>query len=196
MAIAGKVMPRPMGEYDSTAVYDILDMVTYNNKLWMSRTSNNVGNAPIETDTTNWMLIMDSAIESNTIVAATSTDGEAYEATVNNLTELAVGRIITILPSMTSKSTAPTLNVNGLGAKAIKRRLSGLSSMTASGYASTWLFLNKPQLLMYDGTFWILIGQDKAMGEDIYGSISLTSPNGTRYSLSVDDSGNLSATAI
>lgn len=196
MATAGKVMPRPMGEFDLTAVYDILDMVTHNNKLWMSKVKNNVGHTPVETDTSYWMLIMDSSIDANTIVAATSTDGETYEATVNNMSELVIGKVITIIPSMTSASTAPTLNVNGLGAKGIKRRMSGLSSMSASGYASTWLYVDKPQMVMYDGDYWIVIGQDKPMGGDIYGSITLKSPNGTEYSLTVDDSGNLTATAI
>lgn len=196
MAIAGKVMPRPMGEYNSTSVYDILDMVTHNNKLWISKVPNNVGNTPVETDETNWMLVMDSAVGDMTIAAAESTDGEAYTATVNNFSEFIVGKVIIVIPNMTSQSTAPTLDINGLGAKAIKRRLSGLASMTASGYANTWIYAGKPQMLMYDGTYWIVIGQDQPMGSDIYGSVVLTSPNGTEYSLTVDDSGNLTATKI
>lgn len=196
MAIAGKVMPRPMGEFDLTAVYDILDMVTHNNKLWISRAAGNVGNTPVETDTEHWMLAIDGALGDLTISAATSSDGVAYTATVNNISELVVGKVVVIIPSMTSKSTAPTLNVNGLGAKAIKRRMSGLSSMTASGYASTWLYAEQPQLLMYDGNYWIVIGQDRPMGGDIYGNVSLTSPNGTVYSIRVDDNGNLTTTAV
>lgn len=196
MATAGKVMPRPMGTFDLTGVYDILDMVTHNNKLWISRVKNNVGHTPIETDETYWMLAIDGSLGGLDIVAADSTDGVAYTATVNNMTELVIGKVITIIPSMTSKSTTPTLNVNGLGAKAIKRRLSGLASMPASGLATTWLYVNSPQMVMYDGANWIVIGQDKPMGSDIYGSVVLKSPNGTEYSLTVDDSGNLSATKI
>ena len=196
MATAGKVMPRPMGTFDLTAVYDILDMVTHNNKLWISKVKNNVGNIPVETDTTYWMLAIDGSLGGLDIVAADSTDGVAYTATVNNMTELVIGQVITIIPSMTSKSTTPTLNVNGLGAKAIKRRLSGLASMPASGLATTWLYVNSPLMVMYDGNNWIVIGQDKPMGSDIYGSVVLKSPNGTEYSLTVDDSGNLIATKI
>ena len=56
MAIAGKVMPRPRGDYDPAVVYDVLDMVTHDNNLWISKLSNNVGNVPSEEDTINWML--------------------------------------------------------------------------------------------------------------------------------------------
>lgn len=65
MAIAGKVMPRPRGEYDPTVLYDILDMVTYNNKVWMSKTSNNLSITPTEQHNVEWMLLIDGGLAVN-----------------------------------------------------------------------------------------------------------------------------------
>ena len=44
--IAGKIIPRPMGEYSSTATYGFLDMVTLDNKLYIARESNLTGELP------------------------------------------------------------------------------------------------------------------------------------------------------
>lgn len=173
MAIAGKVMPLPKGEYSSTSTYDVLDIVTYNNKLWISRVTNNIGNNPVETDTTYWMLCINGELSDIPNVAATSTDGIAYTATINNMTSLSAGKIIIIIPDIISASAEPTLNVNGLGAKKIKRRLSGLSSTVVNGYANTWLPANMPQLLQYDGTNWIVINQDQPMAVDLYGTVPI-----------------------
>lgn len=59
-AIAGKVMPRPRGLYDENALYDILDVVNYKNKLWIAKKPNLQGVEPSELDTDNWMLAIDS----------------------------------------------------------------------------------------------------------------------------------------
>lgn len=106
------------------------------------------------------------------IAIAESSDGITYTATVDGINALSAGQLVVFLSSKVSASTAPTLDVNGLGAKTIKRRLSGMSSTTASGLVNNWLFANKPQLLMYDGTYWIAINQDKPMADDLYGSVS------------------------
>lgn len=105
------------------------------------------------------------------VVNATSTDGVAYTGTLDGVTELTTGVAFSFIPDMTSTSTAPTLDLNGLGAKTIKRRLSGLSSTTTAGYAANWLYTSKPQLLMYDGTYWIAVNQDKPMASDLYGDV-------------------------
>lgn len=107
------------------------------------------------------------------IVSAASSDGIAYTATADGVSSLSAGQLIIFIPAMTSASTAPTLNVNGLGAKTIKRRMSNLSSTTTSGLTNNWLFLNKPQLMMYDGTYWIVMNQDKPSASDLYGSVDV-----------------------
>ena len=107
------------------------------------------------------------------IVAAASDDGVAYTATVEDVTELTAGMTLIFIPGKTSASTAPTLNVNGLGAKTIKRRLSGLSSTLTSGNTNNWLFLNKPQIMTYDGTYWVVMNQAKPSATDLYGKVSV-----------------------
>lgn len=79
MAIAGKVMPRPRGEYDPTVLYDILDMVTYNNKVWMSKTSNNLSIAPTEQHNVEWMLLIDGGLAVVDGVLTIEADKGSYE---------------------------------------------------------------------------------------------------------------------
>ena len=107
------------------------------------------------------------------VANAASSDGIAYTATVDGIDALTAGQMVVFLSTKTSASTAPTLNINGLGAKTIKRRQSNLSSTTAAGASNNWLYANKPQLLMYDGSYWIVVNQDKPAASDLYGSIAV-----------------------
>lgn len=102
---------------------------------------------------------------------ASSTDGVAYTATVPGIDSLTVGASFIMIPNKTSASTTPTLNVNSLGAKTVKRRLSNMSTTLQSGYANTWLSINKPITVVYDGTYWIVEGMPKPVGADIYGTV-------------------------
>lgn len=61
-AVVGKIMPRPMGPYSPNTVYDILDIVTYNDRAWMCKLSGTMGVVPSEDNTANWMLIISSAV--------------------------------------------------------------------------------------------------------------------------------------
>ena len=72
--VAGKVMPRPRGPYDPDTIYQILDMVNYDNKLWMAKTSNLQGSIPSKEDTINWMLCIDTKGE----------DLQALEASIDS----------------------------------------------------------------------------------------------------------------
>ena len=56
--VAGRVMPMPKGPYDASAVYNILDMVTLNNKLWIAKQSNFSNQEPVQTNE-YWMLAVD-----------------------------------------------------------------------------------------------------------------------------------------
>ena len=107
------------------------------------------------------------------IVSASSTDGVAYTGTAKGVTALVAGLTVLFIPSMTSASTAPTFDLNGLGAKTIKRRLSNLSSVTQAGYTNNWLFANKPFQLMYDGSVWIVDGATKPAVADLYGTLTV-----------------------
>ena len=88
-------------------------------------------------------------------VAATSTDGVAYVATVPGITALTAGYSFIMIPDKISSSISTTLNVNGLGAKALRVRVSGYSGTTSSPMATDWLAPNKPVRVTYGGVGWI-----------------------------------------
>lgn len=102
---------------------------------------------------------------------ASSTDGVAYSATVPGIDALTAGASFIMIPNKTSTSTAPTLNVNGLGAKSIRRRLNNIVTVTSQGYTKTWISVNQPFTVIYDGSYWIVEGMAQPVGADIYGTV-------------------------
>ena len=111
--------------------------------------------------------------EANGQYAITTTgSGVAYVAEVPGITALTTGVSFIMIPHTVSTSTTPTLNVNSLGAKAIKRRLSSIVTSVQAGYSASWLAANKPFRVVYDGTQWIVDGHDKPVGADIYGAVA------------------------
>ena len=110
---------------------------------------------------------------SSTPVTASSTNGVAYTATVNGIDSLYAGASFIMLPNRASASQSVTLNVNNLGSKDLRRRVSSGLSNIASGYINDWLAANKPVRLMYDGLYWIVdIIQTHA--SDLIGSVPIT----------------------
>lgn len=103
---------------------------------------------------------------------ASSTDGIAYSATVPGITALTAGASFIMIPNKASTSKAPTLNVNVLGAKPIRRRLSSLTTSLQQGYSTNWIALNKPFTVVYDGTAWVVEGLTKTDGADVYGAVA------------------------
>ncbi|MBP3341777.1 MAG: hypothetical protein J6K99_04525, partial [Peptococcaceae bacterium] len=104
--------------------------------------------------------------------------GSAYTATVPGIAALTAGVSFIMIPNVVSESTSPTLNVNGLGAKSLKRRLSNLATSLQNGYNNTWLAAGKPFRVTYDGTAWIVEGHEKPAAADMYGlSASITELN-------------------
>ena len=113
-------------------------------------------------------------IEAGTyVVTAETTDGAAYTATVPGITELTRGVNFIMIPAAVSTTKGPTLDVNGLGAKYIRRRLS-TGATVEEGYVTTWLTKNKPFRLMYDGAQWVVEGHNRPVAADIYGPITAT----------------------
>ena len=77
-----------------------------------------------------------------------------------------------MIPNRVSASQSVTLNVNNLGAKDLRRRVSSGLSNIASGYINDWLAANKPVRVMYDGLYWIVdIIQPHA--SDLMGSVPI-----------------------
>jgi hypothetical protein len=107
------------------------------------------------------------------VVAATSTDGVNYEATVENVDELYTGLEITIIPNMTSTSTALMLNVNGLGAKRVRIPISSGTAATTTPTYDSFYAKDKPLKLIYDssslGGIWRTVDKHRADAVDLYG---------------------------
>lgn len=102
--------------------------------------------------------------------------GSAYTASVLNIKELKVGATFVMIPHVVSNVAAPTLNVNNLGAKDIRRRISGstLTTVATGGVngATNWLGANRPVLMTYDGNYWIA-DVDKPNLLDGYGTLPI-----------------------
>lgn len=84
-------------------------------------------------------------------VAATSTDGIHYIATIDGLTELYTGLVITIVPNMKSKSTKVYLKINSFPEAMIKNMNQGLLFASADGVREDWITKDSPILLTYNG---------------------------------------------
>ena len=107
-------------------------------------------------------------------VVTTAGTGAAFTAQIPGVTSLYKGLKVTIIPHTASTSATPTLNVNSLGAKTIKRRLSTQASSQQNGYTTSWLASGYPFDLMYDGTYWIVAGQDKPVADDLSGTLGIS----------------------
>lgn len=103
----------------------------------------------------------------------TSTDGMTYTCTVPGISALTVGASFTGLPKKESTSQVIKLNVNGLGSKLLRRRVSVGSATTAPGYDDTWLSANRPIRITYDGIFWVA-DMTQAHASDLMGSVPVT----------------------
>ena len=86
----------------------------------------------------------------------TSGTGAAYTASVPHIKTLTAGVSFTMVPNVVSTAVSPTLNVNNLGAKPIRQRLSNSTQSTATGSTVNWLAAGKPVDIMYDGAFWVV----------------------------------------
>ena len=125
--------------------------------------------------------------EAGTPVVTTddTSTGAAYTATVPGITELTTGASFIMVTHAVSTSTTCTLDVNGLGAKTIKRRISTLGSQTASGYSASWLTASKAYHLVYDGTYWIVENMTQPAAADLYGTVTVAK-GGTGYTSITD----------
>lgn len=114
-----------------------------------------------------------SAKKINHLVTATATDGATFTATVDGITALEAGIEVTIIPSMTATSTTPTLDINGLGAKQIRRKLSSGTITRPQVLYANVVYKSLPLKLFYDGTYWIATQFSKPSAVDIYGAVAV-----------------------
>lgn len=100
----------------------------------------------------------------------TAGTGAAYTASVSGLT-LVAGASFVMVPHTASTTVAPTLNVNSLGAKNIRMRLSSNTSSTIQLIRSDFLVANKPVKVVYDGTYWVLDDFVQPDANCLYGTL-------------------------
>ena len=81
--------------------------------------------------------------------------GAEYTATIDGVTELYTGLQFVMLPHTNSTTTSVKLNVNGLGAKLIRQRLSTNTSISVVGGTASWIVSGKPVTVTYNGSYWI-----------------------------------------
>lgn len=133
----------------------------------IARTGDMIATAKAYTDEKVAMSVMES-------IVTTSGTGEAYTATVDSITELTAGVSFVMIPNTVSTTTMPSLNVNNLGEKYIRRRLSNSTSTTVAGSSANWIGANKPVRVTYDGTYWVL-DLIRPSATDIYGTVPIAS---------------------
>ena len=100
----------------------------------------------------------------------TAGTGAAYTASVSGLT-LVAGASFVMVPHTVSTTTAPTLNVNKLGAKNIRMRISSSTSSTVALPNSAFLSANKPVRMVYDGSYWIIDDMVRPDSNQLYGTL-------------------------
>lgn len=171
---------------DSTHNHEITDinelrttLYTINEDISKMASISDLSSYALKDDLTNGNIIVSNATSSDTstssVAIMTSGTGVAYTATVPNVEALTAGISFIMVPNTVSTTTTPTLNVNNLGAKGIRRRLSNVATSVQQGYVDSWLAVGKPFRVIYDGDYWIVEGQDKPVAADMYGLSASTS---------------------
>ena len=102
-----------------------------------------------------------------------STDGRTYTCTVPGITELTAGVSFIGIPSIESTNKTVSINVNGLGKKLIRRRVSNRSGLSTIGGSNNWLTSGSPLEFIYNGTCWLVADMTEPHAEDLMGSVPI-----------------------
>ena len=106
-------------------------------------------------------------------VTMDSTDGRTYTCTVPGITELTAGVSFIGIPSIESTNKTVSINVNGLGKKLIRRRVSNRSGLSTIGGSNNWLTSGSPLEFIYNGTCWLVADMTEPHAEDLMGSVPI-----------------------
>lgn len=121
------------------------------------------------------MEVYDEAVRKYVNGITTAGTGAAYTATVKAIDTLVVGANFVMVPHVTSTTTAPTINVNDLGAKNIRMRISTAPQSTIQLTNAGFLVANKPVRLVYDGQYWIVDDMVQPSANGLYGTVPVAS---------------------
>lgn len=114
------------------------------------------------------------------IVNGTSVNnGSVYTATIDGYNQYTNGTIIIFIPQVDSSTTAPQLEINGMGTCPI------MCTSSTAGYWSEqegavedWLVSGTAYLMMYTGGHWLVLGHTRPMAEDIVGIVDKANKDG------------------
>ena len=123
--------------------------------------------------TFNGMEVYDEAVRNQANGIKTAGTGAAYTATVKAIDSLTAGVGFVMIPHTVSTSTAPTLNVNGLGAKNIRMRLSSSAKSTITLPNTDFIASGSPIRVVYDGTQWIIDDMVYPNAKGLYGTVPI-----------------------
>lgn len=104
-------------------------------------------------------------------IVTTEGTSSAYTATVPGITALTAGVSFIMLPHASPMGSSVTLDVNGLGAKGLKRATSSGSYVDGSGQG--WLSVGKPLDVMYNGTYWVIQNMAQPVATDLSGTLAI-----------------------
>lgn len=107
-------------------------------------------------------------------IVTTAGTGSAYTATVPGITALKAGISFIMVPHVVSTTSQPTLNVNGLGAKALRQPLTTNTAASTTAELATWLSAGYPVRVTYNGTLWV-IGIPRPSATALYGVVPIDS---------------------
>lgn len=140
MANAGRVAIVPKGDYSSTVAYKRLDLVRYENDLYIAKKAN-TGVSP--TDTTTWMICMENVTQTqyDALINGTTKAGDALK--LNGLTEAEVGesgaRNLVPYPFYQTTKTVNNITFTDNGDGTIT--VNGTATATATFHATNNLIL-------------------------------------------------------
>lgn len=114
------------------------------------------------------------------IADAISTDGVAYSVTVDGVTELKNGLLLTIIPNMNSTSKSVTIDINGLGAKMLRIPLSFNTAAMTQARLENFFVEGRPVMIQYDanyaaGGMWKTVDKQRTSAQDLYGTVPVES---------------------
>lgn len=186
-----------LGETNSTAYRGDRGKTAYNHSQITSGnphkvTKSDVGLGSVDnTSDANKSVKYAKNATANNPIKTTGT-GAAYAAIVDGITALAIGVKFTMVPHVTSTTMAPTLNVNSLGAKSIRMRLTSSTTATIQLTSASFLTANKPVNVTYDGTYWVIDDFAQPDVNSLYGTVPI-SKGGTGATTAAKALANLGA---